>query len=350
MEYLTYHGSTALSLFRRQNLASKLGVSAIRARFIHYVALKEPPGRGQQADYDQSVFKELLDYGDDNDSKDDPSKDDDGDESGCENRADTLFVYPRSGTISPWSSKATSIAQVCGLSHVVHRIERGTIITIIPEANNGYDKDLAAKLLHDRMTETLDTSAPDLEKMFAQSSPAPLQYIPMHAEGSDPRDALRKVNKTLGLALDESEIDYLVKAYALDGPIARDPTDVELFMFAQVNSEHCRHKQFNASWTIDGVEKPYSLFDMIRNTHRKSPAYTISAYSDNAAVFEGQKGSFLAPDRYTGEWRQTAESVPFLGKVGRSFMQRIFTIRKMFGECAHDHYVLRHEHGYFDNS
>lgn len=340
MEYLTSHGSVALFSFRRQNIANKLGVSAIRARYIHYVALKEPEGQEKRADYDKSVFKELLDYGDE-DSLEDKLSEDDGAESGDGRRADTMFVYPRFGTISPWSSKATSIAQVCRLSHVVHRIERGTIMVIIPEANKGYDKDLAAKLLHDRMTETLSTTAPDLEKMFAQSSPAPLQYIPMHAEGSDPRDALRKANKTLGLALDEGEIDYLVKAYALDGPIARDPTDVELFMFAQVNSEHCRHKQFNASWTIDGVEKPHSLFDMIRNTHRKSPAYTISAYSDNAAVFEGQRGSFFAPDRYTGEWKQTAEYVPFLGKVGRSFRQRtcirevhLVTLFKSFDSCT----------------
>ncbi len=317
MEYLTFHGSTALSPFRRQSLASRLGVSAVKARFIHHAALKDLQGQEKQADYDKSVFAELLDYGEDDNLDDHPSRRD-GDESSNEDGADTFFVYPRSGTISPWSSKATSIAQVCGLSHVVYRIERGTIIVIIPKANEKYDKEPAVKLLHDRMTETLSSAAPDLEAMFAQSSPAPLQYIPMHAEGSDPRDALKKANKTLGLALDESEIDYLVKAYALDGSIARDPTDVELFMFAQVNSEHCRHKQFNASWTIDGVEKPYSLFDMIRNTHRKSPAYTISAYSDNAAVFEGQKGSFFAPDRYTGEWKQTVESVPFLGKVGRS--------------------------------
>jgi len=270
MENLTFRGSIALSSFRRRNLADKLGVSAIEARFTHYVALKGPHRQEKQADYDKFVLEELLDYGNDDDLEDDRSRKDDN-ENGDDNRAETYFVHPRSGTISPWSSKATSIARVCGLSHVVHRIERGTIITIIPKANNGYDKDLAAKSLHDRMTETLSSTAPDLEKMFAQSAPDPLQHIPMHAEGSNPRDALRKANKTLCLALDESEIDYLVKAYALNGPIARDPTDVELFMFAQVNSEHCRHKQFNASWTIDGVEKPHSLFGMIRNTHRKSP-------------------------------------------------------------------------------
>ena len=136
-----------------------------------------------------------------------------------------------------------------------------------------YDKNLAASLLYDRMTQTLSHEAPDLELMFAEKAPAPPQLVPMHAEGGDPRAALHQANKTLGLALDSSEIDYLVKAYSMNGPIARDPTDAELFMFAQVNSEHCRHKQFNASWTIDGVRKPYSLFDMIRNTHQRNPEY-----------------------------------------------------------------------------
>ena len=308
-QYLTCLGSGALSDFRRKALANKLGVSEVRARYIHYVALKGSRGLEKQANYDENALEELLTYGDDT-----------LEDELAEDGTDTFFVYPRSGTISPWSSKATSIAQVCGLGNVVRRIERGTIIKIVSK-DTEYDKILAGSLLHDRMTQTLSVTAPNLELMFAQNAPAPPQLIPMHAEGSDPRDALRQANKNLGLALDATEIDYLVEAYAMSGPIARDPTDAELFMFAQVNSEHCRHKQFNASWTIDGVQKPYSLFDMIRNTHQKNPEHTISAYSDNAAVIEGQLGSFLAPDRYTGEWKQTVESVPYLGKVGRSSSQ-----------------------------
>ncbi len=306
-QYLTFLGSSALSEFRRKSLASKLGVRDVRARYIHYVALKGSPG-GKEGDYDTSILQELLNYGDDG-LEEDSHKDGTG--------LDTIFVYPRTGTISPWSSKGTSIAQVCGLGNEVKRIERGTVFTILPKGD-GYDTGLASRLLHDRMTQAASLTAPDLEVMFAQSSPAPLQHIRIHTEGTDPRDVLRQASKTLGLALDESDVDYLVKAYAMDGPIARDPTDAELFMYAQVNSEHCRHKQFNASWTIDGVQKPYTLFDMIRNTHRKNPSYTISAYSDNAAVFEGQKGGFLAPDRHTGEWKQAIELVPYLGKVGRS--------------------------------
>lgn len=309
-QYLTILSSSALSPSGKVTLCSKLGVKNIKARFIHYVVLKGQEGSEKQLDYDNALLQQLLVNEDEDISDTNISGSDEG---------DTLFVYPRYGTISPWSSKATSIAQVCGLAQTVHRIERGTMITIIPEADAGYDKDLAASLLHDRMTETLTSTAPDLENMFGSSGPAPLQHIPMHGKGNDPRLALRNANKTLGLALDESEIEYLIKAYSMDGPLARNPTDAELFMFAQVNSEHCRHKQFNASWTVDGVEKPHSLFDMIRNTHRESPEYTISAYSDNAAVFEGQPGSFFAPNRYTGQWEHVNELVPFLGKVGMYF-------------------------------
>ena len=166
-----------------------------------------------------------------------------------------------------------SIALVCGLGSIVRRIERGIVFKLV--CKEPYNKNLAASLLHDRMTQTLSHNTPNLELMFAQNAPATPQLIPMHTEGSDPRDILRQVNKTLGLALDSSEVDYLVEAYSLDGPIARNPTDAELFMFAQVNSEHCRHKQFCASWTIDGLHKPYSLFDMIKATHRRNPEYVF---------------------------------------------------------------------------
>lgn len=232
-QYLTFLGSSALSDFRRRGLARKVGVEDIRARYIHYVSLKGTSAGEQPIDFDVAELQELLTYGDDDGPAETSSTGDEG--------VDTIFVQPRPGTISPWSSKATSIAQVCGLGHAVKRIERGTVIDII---SNGkpYDKNLAASLLHDRMTQTLTSTTPNLELMFAQHEPAPLQHIPMHAEGKDPRDALRDANRTLGLALDESEIEYLVEAYALDGPVGRDPTDAEVFMFAQVNSEHCRHK------------------------------------------------------------------------------------------------------------
>ena len=178
------------------------------------------------------------------------------------------------------------------------------------------DPPIFADLFHDRMTQTFTSSYPDLEAMFGTHQASPAQIIQLQEDDVDySRRALEDANKTLGLALDSSEIDYLLRAYATGGPISRSPYDVELFMFAQVNSEHCRHKQFNATWTIDGVKQPHSLFDMIRNTHKKHPKYTISAYSDNAAVLEGENGSFLAPKRYTGEWAQTREQVHYLVKV-----------------------------------
>lgn len=243
-QYLTFLGSNALSPFRRNHLVQKLGISDIRARFIYYIALKGLQGHEKQADYDKSIFEELLVNEDDDGLKDDQIEQDDHE---VQDAKTTFFRYPRYGTTSPWSSKATSIAQVCGLSRIVHRIERGTIITIRPKSESGYDKDLAAQLLHDRMTETLSSTTPGLERMFAQSAPAPVQYIRMHEGDSDPQDVLQKANKILGLALDQSEIDYLVKAYeALD----RDPTDVELFMFAQVNSEHCRHKYESSHFAL----------------------------------------------------------------------------------------------------
>ena len=154
---------------------------------------------------------------------------------------------------------------------MVRRVERGVLLKVV--STNTYDRNLAASLLHDRMTQTLSYEAPDPELMFAQNAPAPPQLIPMHTDDSDPRDVLRQANKSLGLALGSLEVDYLVEAYSMDGPIARDPTDAELFMFAQVNSEHCRHKQFNASWTVDGVKKQHSLFEMIRNTYQCNPKY-----------------------------------------------------------------------------
>ena len=188
------------------------------------------------------------------------------------------------------------------------------MITVVLEQELDSTNIPFADELHDRMTQTLTTSPPDLAGMFAEHMPSPASLVPMH-ENADPRLALVEANKILGLALDASEIDYLVEAYAPGGLLDRSPFDVELFMFAQVNSEHCRHKQFNASWTIDGVKKPSSLFDMIRNTHKKNSKYVVSAYSDNAAVLEGQNGSFLAPSQSRGEWTQSKERVHYLVKV-----------------------------------
>ncbi|KAI7686624.1 phosphoribosylformylglycinamidine synthase-like protein, partial [Hortaea werneckii] len=224
-----------------------------------------------------------------------------------------FYVNPRAGTISPWSSKATSIAHVCGLEKTVQRIERGVVLAAtFPKAPA--DSEIpSADSLHDRMTETISTSPPDFDLMFSQLPPAPLERVQLLQGVSDPKEALKEANRTLGLALDDSEMDYLIEAYT--NQLQRNPTDVELFMFAQVNSEHCRHKQFNADWTIDGVKKPRSLFSMIRNTHNAHPQHVVSAYSDNAAVLKGYEGTFWAPENSSGEWKQIKEIVHYLAKV-----------------------------------
>ena len=189
------------------------------------------------------------------------------------------------------------------------------MITVVSDATKTTDPTVFADLFHDRMTQNFSSSPPDLDAMFAEYPASPASVVQLHDEGVDPRAALEKADKSLGLALDASEIDYLIQAYDSDESLRRSPYDVELFMFAQVNSEHCRHKQFNAAWTIDGRKRPHSLFDMIRNTHKKNPQYTISAYSDNAAVLEGRPGSFFAPNQFTAEWTEIKEQVDYLIKV-----------------------------------
>ncbi|MCJ1310466.1 hypothetical protein MMC25_004130 [Agyrium rufum] len=301
----TFGGSSALSDFRRQLLANKIGAVNVQASYQHYVALFH-----SNAEIEKDL-EQLLDYGEAEDTLLPEQKPLDT----SSKKTLTYYVYPRTGTISPWSSKATSIALVCGLKNVVKRVERGTKFSLIFAEDKEVDVQSFADLIHDRMTQEYSTSPPDLGKMFGDHDRAPAKVIDIYSKGVDPRAALDEANKSLGLAFDPSEIDYLLHAYGPDGPLKRSPYDVELFMFAQVNSEHCRHKQFNASFTIDGVNQRLSLFDMIRNTHRRSPKFTVSAYSDNAAVFEGNKGTFFAPSRSTGEWMHTPEQVQYLAKV-----------------------------------
>ncbi|MBS3935083.1 MAG: phosphoribosylformylglycinamidine synthase [Sulfuritalea sp.] len=188
-----------------------------------------------------------------------------------------LLVTPRIGTISPWASKATDIARNCGFDKV-KRIERG----IAYHFAKGEKSALAGRL-HDRMTESVLDSFDAADALFHHVAPQPLTTVDLLAGG---RAALVKANGELGLALSEDEIDYLVENFT---KVGRNPTDVELMMFAQANSEHCRHKIFNASWTVDGVDQPLSLFGMIRASHQAHPQGTVVAYSDNAAVIEGAK-------------------------------------------------------------
>jgi len=206
---------------------------------------------------------------------------------------DGFLVTPRMGTISPWSSKATDIFRNCGLSSV-HRVERGTHLRILTGGGKALgidDLGRAIDLLYDRMTEGVYT---DASGIFVRPEPAPCIVVDVLARGLQ---ALREANVNMGLALNEEEMEYLCGAYRA---IRRNPTDVELVMFGQVNSEHCRHKIFNADWVLDGLACEYSLFDMIRNTHERHPGGTLVAYKDNSGVIEGFEDAWYEVDPAAG--------------------------------------------------
>ena len=266
-------GSRALSAFRTKRLLTLLqeaeaSVTGITARYLHFVDAATPL---QPIDVDR--LSALLTYGE-------PA---DGAAAG-----ETFVTVPRPGTISPWASKATDIAHNCGLAHI-RRIERGIVYTVqLKTGLLGGAKKLApetaqaiAALLHDRMTETVLRRAEDAVGLFGTLEAKPLASIDLISGG---KPALAQANTALGLALSDDEIDYLHAAFT---QAQRNPTDVELMMFAQANSEHCRHKIFNADWTIDGVAQDVSLFAMIRNTHALHPQGTVVAYSDNCSIIEG---------------------------------------------------------------
>jgi phosphoribosylformylglycinamidine synthase len=231
-----------------------------------------------------------------------------------------LLIVPRAGTISPWSSKATNIAHLCNLHNAVERIERGAAYFIKKSDGStlsAAELDSIKDILYDRMTQQVSLHLPESESIFHHGTPAPLTVVDLLTQtqsASEAREKLATANVTLGLALANDEIDYLIAAFT--GELKRNPTDVELFMFAQVNSEHCRHKIFGADWTIDGELKPHSLFGMIRNTHKLNPSATLSAYSDNAAVLEGFDATRFAPNANNGfTYEQYPEKVHYLAKV-----------------------------------
>ncbi len=222
---------------------------------------------------------------------------------------DLFMVAPRPGTISAWSSKATDILHVCGLTHV-ERIERGIAVTIgCLRPMSDFEKAAIGEALHDRMTEAVFERIEDAAVLFADHDPEPLQEIEI---GSDAKSALEAANQRLGLALSDDEIEYLAEAYSALG---RNPTDVELMMFAQANSEHCRHKIFNADWIIDGEPRDATLFSMIRHTFEQHPQGVLSAYSDNSAVMKGSPGKRFMPDPATDEYGACAEDIEILMKV-----------------------------------
>ena len=225
-----------------------------------------------------------------------------------------ILVTPRSGTISPWSSKATDILHNCGMDNIL-RIERGISWTVSGDSEiNQTNIDLIKPLLHDRMTESVMDDINQAEVLFQTSDAAPLKTIELLTPENEDlgREALEKANIEMGLALSVSEIDYLLDNFK---DIGRNPTDVELMMFAQANSEHCRHKIFNCAWTINGEKKDYSLFDMIRQTHERNPGKVLSAYSDNSAVTTGYSASRFFPDPESHQYKMSEEDVHLLMKV-----------------------------------
>ena len=294
---LTLRGRHALSPFRIKKLHAAFAaahpghlVTRIASTFWHFVEVE------RELTVDESaIFERLLTYG----PQDEAATDDGA----------LMLVVPRPGTISPWSSKATDIARNCGLD-VIRRIERGIGYRITTRNGNldGKDREVLAPFLHDRMTETVFGSLDDARMLFAHVSPRPMTSIPLMADG---RAAIERANADLGLALAADEIEYLESNFRRAG---RDPTDVELMMFAQANSEHCRHKIFNADWIVDGQRQDKSLFAMVRHTHAASPAGTIVAYADNASVIDGATVRRFYPDA-DGRYVAHAEPTHVLMKV-----------------------------------
>jgi phosphoribosylformylglycinamidine synthase len=286
-EVLKLRGAAALSATRLARLTRNVQVAlpklkSLAAEHWYFVELAAP-----LAAADLARLQELL-----------------GAHASGKEPAGTLkLVTPRLGTISPWSSKATEIARQCGFAAVT-RIERGTAYYVDAKG------ELAAALpiLHDRMTESVLDSLDAAEALFRHYAPQPLATVDVVEKG---RAALVAANGEMGLALSEDEIDYLVDAFTKAG---RNPTDVELMMFAQANSEHCRHKIFNAEWVIDGEKQAHSLFGMIRESHKVSPAGTVVAYSDNAAVLEGAVAARFHPGA-GGAYAYSEELTHYLAKV-----------------------------------
>ena len=261
-------------------------VKSLSAQYLHLVDLAEPLSNDERRKLDA-----LLSYG--------PRPVSEDDEQTLESGG--RFVVPRFGTISPWSSKATDILHACGLGRA-RRIERGVAWTIRGAVR---DEDALRSAISDRMTETVIAEVGEAAKLFERRPPRPLVTV------ARDRASLVRANEAMGLALADDEVEYLARAFA---ELGRDPTDVELMMFAQANSEHCRHKIFNAAFVVDGVAEADTLFRMIRRTTEASPRGVLSAYHDNAAVIDGPKGSrfFAAED---GVYRAHREPVHIVMKV-----------------------------------
>ena len=296
---LQLRGNPALSSFRTQKLIAAIqaqvpGVNDVYAEFVHFAELEQ-----QLNDQELDLLKRLLEYG--------PRQA----QTVAQPEGELLLVIPRPGTISPWASKATDIAHNCGLANI-HRLERG-IAYYFQQADGSAlsDDELNAilPLVHDRMIEAVFYSLDEAKGLFREEEPRPLRSVDVLGGG---RDALVVANRDWGLALAEDEIDYLVDNFTALG---RNPNDIELMMFAQANSEHCRHKIFNADWIIDGEAQQNSLFKMIRNTHEQHSDGVLTAYSDNSSVIEGSRAGRFYPDPDTRQYTYKQQDIAILMKV-----------------------------------
>jgi phosphoribosylformylglycinamidine synthase len=294
----TLRGAPALSDFRVQKLLAqcaelKLAVTDIYAEFTHFAHLTS-----ELSDEESHVLQQLLKYGPTIEEHDPVGQ--------------LLIVTPRPGTISPWSSKSTDIAHNCGLEKVT-RLERGIAYYVsLSESSSALttaQQSQLNNLLSDRMMETVFTEMAQATSLFVTAEPGQLTAIDIETGG---KNALVQANTDLGLALATDEVNYLFENFT---KLGRNPHDIELYMFAQANSEHCRHKIFNADWTIDGVKQAKSLFKMIRNTHEVNPDYVLSAYKDNAAVMVGNKGGRFFPNPETNVYGYHHEDIQILMKV-----------------------------------
>jgi phosphoribosylformylglycinamidine synthase len=298
-------GATALSAFRQQRLLASLKsqgieLESIEAQFLHFIWSEGKIGQDKE-----QVLQNLLTYGQPFVSQLSTGKTWFGKGAGDIQGA---IVVPRFGTVSPWASKATDIARQCGLD--VLRIERGVQFTWKSKKPlNPEQHQLVLAVIHDRMTESVIESVELANELYQTLDDRSLVRIPVLSNG---RAALDKANQELGLALSDDEINYLAENFVR---LNRNPSDVELMMFAQANSEHCRHKIFNSSWTIDGEEQDKSLFAMIRNTHQLQPEGTIVAYSDNSAIMAGCEAETWAPQGNEHRYEKDTRLVHTLMKV-----------------------------------
>jgi phosphoribosylformylglycinamidine synthase len=295
---LRLRGSQAYSSFRIQKLLATVqavvpSVNNVDTEFQHVAMLKSEEQALDQNEL--AKLERLLSYG--------PKMHD------VEHQGQRVFVLPRFGTVSPWSTKATDIVNHCGLDKI-SRVERCVGFYI----NSSIELDTQAmlkiaNLIHDPMTESVVTDISEARGLFRHELPAPLFEVPLLSQG---KSALQSANIELGLALSDDEINYLVDQYT---SLEKNPTDVELMMFAQVNSEHCRHKIFNADWIVDGETKEHSLFRMIRETHIQNSKGTLVAYSDNSSVLAGSYGERFFANPETKEYQGHSENIHILCKV-----------------------------------